>query len=77
MGNLGVTSQFVPPAKLREGNVFTHMPLEGGGLPLEGGGLPLDRGGLSLEGGVCIQGGSAYRRSACGRYASYWNAFLF
>ena len=33
-------------------------------------------GGISVQGGLC-QGDPPPRTVACGRYASYWNAFLF
>ena len=44
-----------------------------GGVPGPGGGVPAP-GGLVLLGGP---GGDPPDGYCCGRYASYWNAFLF
>ena len=58
---------------LVQGNVFTGVYLCTGG-----GDLPT-RGGLTGGGGDCIQGalGRPPRNQKSGRYASYWNAYLF
>ena len=67
------------------------VPAPGGGL-VPGGGACSPMGGVSARGGVCSQGGACSRGVparggggpggdlpdgyCCGRYASYWNAFL-
>ena len=57
-----------------------------GGHVWQRGGMCGKRGGMCAEGGACVAKGGAcvvctpptrYGRSLRGRYASYWNAFLF
>ena len=61
-------SASLPPAKeVCEGNVFTGVCLSTG------------RGGVSVQGEFLFRGGLCQgdpRTVTCGRYASYWNAFL-
>ena len=45
-------------------------------LSVHGGGGSPSWGGFSIPGGFSILGGGFSIRSMCGRYASYWNAFL-
>ena len=68
-----------PPMKLRQGNIFTSVCHVGGGwvsqvpCPFRGSGYVQDVGG-------CVRGDhprTYWIRSANGRYASYWNDFLF
>ena len=75
--------KFLPLAtKLGQGYIFTgvcHSVNGMGGVPApEGGGWAE---GMSGPGGVaCSQGGSSgdpRDGHCCGRYASYWNAFLY
>ena len=74
-------SSFLPPAtKLVQGNIFTgvcdsvnsvEMCFLGGGCFIPG--------GASSQAGVCSQGGPGRDPRdgyCCGRYASYWDAFL-
>ena len=79
---------FLPPAtKLGQGYIFTGVcdSVHGGGCLLSGGSGPGGGGdvcsqGVPGPGGVSGPGGvpggdpPGY---CCGRYASYWNAFLF
>ena len=65
--------------KLRQGNVFTPVcdSVHRGGLCP---GRSLSRGSLSMGDlcpGVLCQGDSRLRTVTYGRFASYWNAFLF
>ena len=68
-------------------------PREGGGSLYPEGGSASGGGGVCIGAGVCLQGGIFIQRGVCilgvgrhpnwilrhtsGRYASYWNAFLF
>ena len=81
----------LPPAtKLGQGNIFRSMcqefcPQRGGGACVAGGYLwqgDVHGGGMCMAGGhvwhTCPPPGRYYEiRSMSGRYASYWNAFLF
>ena len=82
MNNCLVTHHYRPQTKLRKGNVFTSVCQEfcpqGAGGCLPGGGCP------GPGSGVCVSQ-YALRQTppplpadgyCCGRYASYWNAFL-
>ena len=76
---------------LGQGNMFTGVCLSTGGCLVPGRGGPWSRGvwswGGTWSGGGClvwgglIPGGASWRDPpnghCCGRYASYWNAFLF
>ena len=78
-------SYLLPPANaVCEGNVFTGVCLSGGGICPEGvlcpGGSLSRRGSLSrgsLSGESLSRGDPPPLYVNSGRYASYWNAFLF
>ena len=66
-------SFLLPATKLGQGNIFTGVcdsVNRGGGVSARGEG--------DCSRGVCSQGGVCSPRDShcCGRYASYWNAFL-
>ena len=88
---LGELDLLPPATKLGQGNVFTgvcdsvNRGASSGGYLLPGGvcywGVSPPEGGICFwDGGVCSWGrGWRHPRDGyyCGRYASYWNAFLF
>ena len=66
--NCSGPSYFLPPTnEVCEGYVFTGVCLSTGGS--------LSGGRVSVQGGLCQ--GDPPGTVTCGRYASYWSAFLF